>query len=58
MGCNGGGVARRAWARNQNSIETCMEYNELHKDTDHITIPYVANSELVERLVEEKKQSR
>ena len=51
-----GGVARRAWARNQNSIETCMEYNELHKDTDHITIPYVANSELVERLVEEKTE--
>ena len=49
-----GGVARRAWARNTNSIETVIEYNEECKDTDHITIPYVANEELVKRLVEEK----
>ncbi|WFA09078.1 urocanate hydratase [Tissierella sp. Yu-01] len=48
-----GGVARRAWARNDNSIETCLEYNEMFKDTDHITIPYVANEDLVKRLVEE-----
>ncbi|TJX15926.1 urocanate hydratase [Tissierella creatinini] len=49
-----GGVARRAWARNQNSIETAIEYNEKFKDTDHITIPYVANENLVKKLVEEK----
>ncbi len=47
-----GGVARRAWARNENSINTCIEYNEKHKDTDHITIPYVANDRLVKELVE------
>lgn len=48
-----GGVARRAWARNENSISTCVEYNNQFKDTDHITIPYVANEDLVKRLVEE-----
>lgn len=48
-----GGVARRAWARNENSIETCISYNEEFKDTDHITIPYIANEELVTKLVEE-----
>jgi len=47
-----GGVARRAWARNENSINTCIEYNEKHKDTDHITIPYVAKDILVKELVE------
>ena len=48
-----GGVARRAWARNENSISTCVEYNNEFKDRDHITIPYVANDELVKKLVEE-----
>ena len=47
-----GGVARRAWARNDNSIETVIEYNEQFKDTDHITIPYVADEDLVKGLVE------
>ncbi|MDR7857305.1 urocanate hydratase [Tissierella sp.] len=49
-----GGVARRAWARNENSISTCVEYNNKFKDTDHITIPFVADDNLVKRLVEEK----
>ncbi|WP_353095222.1 urocanate hydratase [Tissierella praeacuta] len=49
-----GGVARRAWARNENSISTCIEYNNKFKDTDHITIPYVADDDLVKKLVEDK----
>ncbi|NLY73462.1 MAG: urocanate hydratase [Tissierellia bacterium] len=49
-----GGVARRAWARNDNSIETAMDYNHTNKETDHITIPYVAEEELIDKLVEEK----
>ncbi len=51
-----GGVARRAWARNENSISTCVEYNNKFKDTDHITIPYVADDELIKRLVNEKSK--
>ncbi len=47
-----GGVARRAWARNENSISTCIEYNNKFKDTDHITIPYVADNEMIKKLVE------
>ncbi|MSS42131.1 urocanate hydratase [Anaerosalibacter bizertensis] len=47
-----GGVARRSWARNENSIKTCMEYNDKHTDTDHITIPYIADEDLVNKLVE------
>lgn len=49
-----GGVARRAWARNENSISTCIEYNNKFKDTDHITIPYVADDDLVKKLVGDK----
>jgi len=47
-----GGVARRAWARNENSISTSMEYNKNNEGTDHITIPYVPKAELVRGLVE------
>jgi len=46
-----GGVARRAWARNENSITTSMEYNSLRKGTDHITIPYVADENLIKNTV-------
>ncbi len=49
-----GGVARRSWARNENSITTCIEYNEKFKDTDHITIPYIADDNLVKKLVEDR----
>ncbi|MCF7792803.1 MAG: urocanate hydratase [Candidatus Cloacimonetes bacterium] len=49
-----GGVARRAWARNENSIATCMEHNERCKDTDHITLPFIPDEKLIEKLVEKK----
>lgn len=47
-----GGVARRAWARNENSITTSIEYNKDNSDTDHITIPYIPKEELVKGLVD------
>lgn len=47
-----GGVARRSWARNQNSITTSIEYNQNNKGTDHITLPYIASDELVRSLVD------
>jgi urocanate hydratase len=47
-----GGVARRAWARNEPSIETCIQYNELRKGSDHITLPYLADERLIGNLVE------
>ncbi|TJX66922.1 urocanate hydratase [Soehngenia saccharolytica] len=46
------GVARRAWARNENSIETAIEYNYRNSSTDHITLPFVADDELVKNLVD------
>ncbi|MGO2083421.1 urocanate hydratase [Vagococcus sp.] len=47
-----GGVARRNWARNEHAIETSIEYNEMRKGSDHITIPYLANEELVKNAVD------
>lgn len=46
-----GGVARRNWARNENSIETSIKYNEKSGKSAHITIPYLASDELIDRLV-------
>ena len=46
-----GGVARRAWARNEHSIETTITYNQKRAGKDHITIPYLADEEMVKDLV-------
>ncbi len=39
-----GGVARRAWARNENAVETCMDYNRMGSE-NHITLPFVVEDE-------------
>ncbi|MHB8077517.1 urocanate hydratase [Desulfosporosinus fructosivorans] len=46
-----GGVARRSWARNEHSIETSIEFNERYKGKGHITVPFIPDEELIERLV-------
>ncbi len=48
-----GGVARRAWARNENSITTSIDYNKENSGTDQITLPYLADEELVQGLVDQ-----
>ena len=42
------GVARRAWARNENSIKTVL----LHDDPrDSITLPYLCDDGIIDRIV-------
>ncbi|MCL2617644.1 MAG: urocanate hydratase [Defluviitaleaceae bacterium] len=41
------GVSRRAWAANEHAVETVRAYNANNSDTDHITLPNVADEELV-----------
>ena len=41
------GVSRRSWARNENAIATAIEYNQKFAATDHITLPYVADDEVI-----------
>ena len=48
------GVARRAWARNPNSIETAIEFNQKFAETDHITLPFVPEDKLIKKVVEER----
>jgi len=47
-----GGVARRNWARNPNAMAVAAEYNRENKNGDHITLPYLADENLVEKAVE------
>ena len=47
-----GGVARRAWARNDNAIETAIEWNKRLGDKGQISLPYISKKGLVEDLVE------
>jgi urocanate hydratase len=46
-----GGIARRAWARNRNAIETARLWNRKMEGQGHITEPAVADDELVKRVV-------
>ncbi len=45
------GVARRSWARNENSVDTCIEYNKAYGEMNHITIPYIADEELIRNIL-------
>jgi urocanate hydratase len=47
-----GGVARRAWARNENSITTSIEYNKMNAGCDHITLPYIPEEGLIKGIVD------
>lgn len=46
-----GGVARRAWARNEHAVEVSAEYNATHADLGHITLPYTVDRALIDRTL-------
>ena len=48
-----GEVARRSWARNEHAMETSEAFNLSHGDAYHITLPYLADEELIKRIVAE-----
>ena len=53
-----GGVARRAWARNPHAVETAAAYNRNRPKTDHITLPFIPDEDLIQDLVNESLQSK
>jgi urocanate hydratase len=46
------GIARRAWARNENALETAAAWNRDNPGRGLITLPHLADDALVDRLVE------
>ena len=45
------GVARRAWARNDNALETAEEWNKNNQGKGHLTIPFLTDEKKLEALV-------
>ena len=45
------GVSRRSWARCENSIETAAQYNKAYGNENHISLPYIADDDLIENTV-------
>lgn len=45
------GVARRSWARNEHAMETSREFNNKNADNYHITMPHLADEELIKEIV-------
>lgn len=46
-----GGIARRSWGRNQPAMDTARDWNRENLNRGQITLPYVPEHGLVERLV-------
>ena len=45
------GIARRSWARNKPAMETASKWNQKNRERGHITLPHVADDDLVAALV-------
>ena len=48
-----GGVARRAWARNDHAIETVIEWNQRLANKGQISLPHIPKTGFVEKLVKD-----
>ncbi len=46
------GVARRAWAGNENSIETASNWNVEKQEKGHITLPFDVKDDLLINVIE------
>ncbi len=46
-----GGVARRSWALNPHAMEVSEEFNREHAEYGTVTLPNVANEELLDRVL-------
>ena len=44
------GVARRAWARNPNAVETADLFNRKNSAREHVTLPYTVDEALIEKV--------
>jgi urocanate hydratase len=48
-----GGIARRGWARNPNAFETGYSWNMENKGRGHLTLPFIAEDELIDNKVDD-----
>jgi urocanate hydratase len=45
------GVSRRSWARNENSVSTCVEYNRSYGENNHITLPFLVADHIIDKVL-------
>jgi urocanate hydratase len=53
-----GGVARRAWARNEPAIETAIAWNKTMNGQGQITLPFIPEEDEIEQLVKDALENR
>lgn len=46
-----GGIGRRSWARNPHAMETAYNWNTENERRGHITLPFIAQDDLVDKIV-------
>lgn len=51
-----GGVARRAWARNENAMTTCQKFNEDQQGSNYITMPFVADKSAIQAVIQTRRK--
>ena len=47
------GVASRSWARNEHALSTSAEYNKKYAGKGHITLPYIADDDLIDKTIDD-----
>ncbi len=45
------GISRRSWARNEHALEVASQWNKKHKERGHITLPYLADDNMIDKIV-------
>ncbi len=45
------GISRRAWARNEHALEVISDWNSKNDQRGHITVPFLANDTLIDKLI-------
>jgi len=48
------GVSRRAWARNENALETAKEWNRRNYENGHLTIPYLTDDKKIKEVIKKR----
>ena len=52
------GVARRAWARNINAIDTAYKWNVEYKEKGQITLPYQIDEDMIKNIVDSEFEKK
>ncbi|HPJ32269.1 urocanate hydratase [Mesotoga prima] len=52
------GVARRAWARNENALSVASEFNRQKRGSEQITLPYLVDEGIISKAIKEAETEK